>query len=274
MHALHRLAAAALVVALVPRPALADGPPLSLVQVYCQPGSLNNCFAFAIQSSDGGITYWLQNLQGSIEPGGTAFGIQSIRIADGNASGYFLDANHALVEYQARQGPEGHVRLGTSGFGFPTDGGSVFNRTYSVSPPGPGFVGCINPVFPPGNLAGIIAQTCLPTGLDGFMRFDAAATFSQIVRIDDPRVPPPFQQEILIHRPADQEDFYFEVAGCGVYAGSRSGFSPSAATNCSTDISYADLRARFTTVPEPSSIALVGSGLLGTGLVGRRRRKS
>ena len=39
-----------------------------------------------------------------------------------------------------------------------------------------------------------------------------------------------------------------------------------------TDINYADIAGQFTTVPEPASVVLLASGLLGTGVVGTTLR--
>ena len=76
-----RLAAAALAVALPPRLARAEGPPPQSIQVYCVPGSLNNCYAFAITDTDGHITFWFQNLQGSLASDGAEFDLTSIGVS-------------------------------------------------------------------------------------------------------------------------------------------------------------------------------------------------
>jgi hypothetical protein len=258
-----RLALAAVAVALAPQMARAEGPPLASVKVYCQPGSLNNCFAFAIQSNDGQITYFIQNLQGSIQAGGPQFAINSIFIQDANVGG----ANPFQIQFieADSRGSAGMSIVGTvlrGGNDFFRDSGTdTFGREYAVNL-GVGIIGCQNSLIdfgiPEERLSRLGVQTCLPTGLDGFARFDASAFilgFNPDTR-----------------RPATLDDFYLRVAGCDVLIGAQSGATPRG-VDCSTNIDYASLRAGFTTAPEPSSIALVGSGLLGTGLFGRRRRK-
>lgn len=258
-----RVALASVAVALTPRIAPAEPPPLSSVQVYCQPGSLNNCFAFALRSTDGHVTYYLQNLQGSLQAGGPTFAIDRILVEN-----RLLQEPGAFVRFL--EGPGGNSTAGMRTEGSIVRGGNdyiqdsnalpFFQRLY-LTLGGVGLIGCQSPYGDPiSQQIFTTAQTCLPTGLDGWLRFDADASIIDVATGSA--------------RPATLDDFYFNVQGCDVFIGSMSGVTAPRGVNCSTSIDYLALRDGFITAPEPSSIALVASGLVGTGLFGRRRRKS
>jgi len=265
-----RLIAAAVVVAAAPQLARAEGPPPASIQVYCQPGSLNNCFAFAIESADGHVTYWLQNLQGSLGgESGSPFGIHQVLLVENRTS---LAGSVPALRYQPVMpdgspivGPqclyvatsEGVVRDGTQDcIGEDSNALPFLQRRYFVLGGG-GLMGC----DPTGPFLGtdFIAQTCLPQGLNGWLRLDASL---RLIDLSGATV-----------RAGTFEDLFVSVEGCDVFAGALSGRTIT--HDCSTSITYADVAAKFTTVPEPTSIALLGSGLLGTGVVGtvRSRRK-
>ena len=105
---------------------------------------------------------------------------------------------------------------------------------------GGGVIGCTSP---PPEVIIFVAKTCLPEGLNGWVRFDGDA-----FRYDASgnRVGPATLDEVRVG---------IGCAGCVL-----------------TDINYADIAGQFTTVPEPASVVLLASGLLGTGGVGTTLR--
>ena len=270
MRRVGRLLAAAVAVACSPQLVRAEGPPPASIQVYCQPGSLNNCFAFAIESADGHVTYWLQNLQGSIGgDGGSGFAIRDVLLVENRVS---IDNSLPALVYRPVM-PDGSAIVGPQCLYVATAEGAVndgtqdcliedsnalpfLQRDYFVFGGG-GLMGC-DPVSP---FVGTnyIAQTCLPQGLNGWLRLDASI---RLIDVTGATV-----------RPGTFEDLFVSVQGCDVFAGALSGRAIT--HDCSTSINYADVTAKFTTAPEPTSIALLGTGLLGTGVLGalRSRRK-
>ena len=265
-----RFAAAALLVALAPHGARADTPPLSAVQVYCQPGSLNNCFAFAFSSADGHITYYLQNLQGSIAPDGSPFAIRQILLEDRaatQASGldmHFREITPSgapIANVTTLFSLDGSVRRDKSDLYIDSNALPYLQRIYLANTGA--IYGCDTPYTgPDGDFFQTefsIAQTCIPSGLDGFLRFDATAFL--------------YDTHGNLIRPGSMDDLYVNIQGCNVHIGASSGGSAARGTDCSTNISYASLHATVTTAPEPTTLVLLATGLTGTGLLKRRRRR-
>lgn len=237
----------------------ADAPPPERVRVFCQPGSLNNCFAVGFEDSQGHLTLFIQNLQGSIQAGGSSFAIKEVTYIDQAVN---IDSRPGTVGIGGiGLGPtvstQGNVRLG--GFqSFSYENAPVGSYSATLFTFGLGFAGCQLFDNPPGNLD-FYAQTCLPAGLDGWARFDATGYLFD-------------NSTGAMLRPLTFEDFYVRVAGCDVIIGAQSGVTSPSGLACATDIDYASLSASFTPVPEPTTIALLASGLAGLVPAIRRRR--
>lgn len=256
-----RVLASAAVLVLSPAVAVAEGP--LDPRAFCLPGSVGQCFAFAINDVATGFELWLRNLSPAADEVTNPFAIRQFAVARVNApdvggrrtdlgSG-FSNANIAATDEALR---------GRAGF----DENTTFAefpevRTFDYRAPATfGILGCGWPSRPLLDALGYVAVTCAERELGGWLR---VAFGARVLTEVSPLGP-------LVSRVATRADVAVQVAGCTTHRGAASGVTGALPGSVLCDSTpFAE-----SVVPEPSVVWLLGAGLAGAWAAARARGRS
>ena len=247
-------------------------------RVHCAPGLPEGCVAVAYQASDRGFTLLLQNLQGSFTSSSYRFDVQGLWLSlqapglawraaanpDAVPDGFDGPVSGGCWSSIVGRGIEGNdcYRLSVDGGSAPGEDDHYFTNhlTYNAFA-AYGLLGCAD-VNAPSRME-FVAMTCPRGGFDGWLA----------VHVNFGLYDPESDRFV---RPVRPDDVEITLVGQSQRVGDATctiGQAPGGVGAAGDCYAFAYDRAALV-APEPTSVALLGSGLLGLIGIGMVRRRS